>query len=295
MPTALNYAQAYHQALAQAYPYVLHFAALRSAENDGRYKWDGAKTILIPSLSTTGRVDGSRDTIGTASRNFDNAWEPKTLTNHRKWSTLVHPMDIDETNHVASIQNITRVMNEEQKFPEMDAYLVSKVYTDWSAAGGTADTTALTVDNILPVFDGYMEAMDEANVPASGRILYLRPAINTLLKQAVEKYRTIQNGDATIQRAIKGLDDVTLEKVPSVLMKTVYDFTEGWKEGVGAKQINMLLIHPSAVITPEKYAFAQLDAPSAGSEGKYVYFEESYDDVFILNKRKDAIKFHIGA
>lgn len=295
MPTALNYAQAYQQALAQAYPYVLHFAALRSAENDGRYKWDGAKTILIPSLSTTGRVDGSRDTIGTASRNFDNAWESKTLTNHRKWSTLVHPMDIDETNHVASIQNITRVMNEEQKFPEMDAYLVSKVYTDWSTAGGVADTAALTVDNILAVFDGYMEAMDEANVPASGRILYLRPAINTLLKQAVEKYRTIQNGDAAIQRAIKGLDDVTLEKVPSALMKTVYDFTEGWKEGVGAKQINMLLVHPSAVITPEKYAFAQLDAPSAGSEGKYVYFEESYDDVFILNKRKDAIKFHTEA
>lgn len=293
MPNALNYATLYHQALAQAYPYVLHFAALRSTENDGRYKWTGAKTIEIPSLSTTGRVDGSRDTIGTASRNFDNAWEPKTLTNHRKWSTLVHPMDVDETNHVASIQNITKVFNEEQKFPEMDAYLVSKVYTDWTAAGGTANTTGLTVDNILTTFDGWMETMDEGNVPAAGRILYLRPATNTLLKQAVEKYRTIANGDAAIQRAIKSLDDVQIEKVPSVLMKTVYDFTEGWKAGTGAKQINALLIHPSAVITPEKYAFAQLEAPSALSEGKYVYFEESYDDVFVLNKRKNAIMFNI--
>ena len=100
---ALNYAQAYSQALAQAYPYVLHFAALRSAENDSRYRWTGANTIQIPSLTTTGRVDADRDTIGVAKRNFDNAWEPKTLTNHRKWSTLVHPLDIDETNQVASI------------------------------------------------------------------------------------------------------------------------------------------------------------------------------------------------
>lgn len=291
----LNYATAYQAALAQAYPYVLHFAALRSTENDGRYKWTGAKTIEIPSLSTTGRVDGSRDTIGTAARNFNNAWEPKTLQNHRKWSTLVHPMDIDETNHVASIQNITTVFNQEQKFPEMDAYLVSKVFTDWRTAGGSADTEALTVDNILVKFDGWMEAMDEANVPASGRILYLRPAINTLLKQAVEKYRTVQNGDAAIQRAIKSLDDVQIEKVPSTLMKTVYDFTDGWKAGVGAKQINALLIHPSAVITPEKYAFAQLEAPSALSEGKYVYFEESYDDVFVLNKRINAIMFNTEA
>ena len=295
MPNALNYATAYQAALAQAYPYVLHFAALRSTDNDGRYKWTGAKTIEIPSLSTTGRVDGSRDTIGTASRNFDNAWEPKTLTNHRKWSTLVHPMDIDETNHVASIQNITKVFNEEQKFPEMDAYMVSKIFTDWGTAGGAADTEALTVDNILVKFDAWMEAMDEANVPTAGRIWYLTPVYNTMLKQAVEKYRHIQNGDAAIKRAVENVDNVQIEKVPSSLMKTIYDFTEGWKTGAGAKQIRSLLIHPTAVITPEKYTFAQLEAPSALSEGKYVYFEESYDDVFVLNKRINAIMFNTEA
>ena len=290
---ALNYAQAYSNALAQAYPYVLHFAALRSTENDRRYKWTGANTIQIASLTTKGRTDADRDTITTAKRNYDNAWEPKTLSNHRQWSTLVHPMDIDETNHVASIQNITQVFNEEQKFPEMDAYLVSKVYADWTAGGGTADTTELTEDNVLTVFDGYMEAMDEANVPKTGRMLYITPHISTLLKRAKE--RVLQNGDSHIRRVVEALDNVKIESVPSALMKTVYDFTEGWTEGVGAKQINMLLIHPSAVITPEKYTFAQLDAPSAGSNGKYVYFEESYDDGFVLNKRLNAIKFHTNA
>ena len=292
---ALNYAVSYAQALAQAYPYVLHFAALRSSENDSRYKWTGAKTIEIPSLSTTGRVDGDRDSIGTASRNYENAWEPKTLGNHRQWSTLVHPMDVDETNQVASIQNITKVFNEEQKFPEMDAYLVSKLYADWAEAGKTADTTALSEDNILQIFDGYMEAMDEANVPKTGRILYLTPAVNGILKRAVERARQIQNGDSHVKRIVESLDEVQIEKVPSALMKTVYDFTEGWKAGAGAKQINMLLAHPSAVITPEKYVFAQLDAPSAMTNGKYYYFEESYDDTFLLNKRKDAIQFNIEA
>ena len=292
MPTALNYAQAYAQALAQAYPNVLHFAALRSTENDSRYKWTGANTIQIPSLSTTGRVDADRDTIEGAKRNYENGWEPKTLSNHRKWSTLVHPMDIDETNHVASIANITKVFNEEQKFPEMDAYLVSKVYADW---GGAADTTVLTADNILTVYDDWMAEMDDKNVPATGRILYVTPAINKLINQAKEITRFIQNGDSAVKRAVRSLDEVQIEKVPSALMKTVYDFTEGYAVGAGAKQINMLLIHPSAVITPEKYTFAQLDAPSAGSEGKYVYFEESYDDVFVLNKRKDAIMFNTEA
>ena len=289
----LNYAQAYAQALAQAYPYVLHFAALRSTENDARYKWTGANTIQIASLTTTGRTDGDRDSIETAKRNYANAWEPKTLGNHRQWSTLVHPMDIDETNQVASIQNITKVFNEEQKVPEMDAYLVSKIFADWVAASGVADSTALTTENVLSLFDKYMEAMDEANVPTTGRLLYVTPAVKTLLKNAKEMARFVQNGDENIRRAVASLDEVKIESVPSSLMKTAYDFTEGWTAGVGAKQINMLLIHPSAVITPEKYAFAQLDAPSAGSNGKYVYFEESYDDVFVLNKRKNAIMFNI--
>ncbi len=294
MPT-LNYAQQYSQALAQAYPYVLHFAALRSTENDSRYKWTGANTINIPSLSTTGRTDGDRDRINEATRNYDNAWEPKTLSNHRMWSTLVHPLDIDETNEVASIQNITKVFNEEQKFPEMDAYLVSKLYSDWTTAGMSADTTAVTEDNILQIIDGYMEAMDEANVPRNGRIMYLTPVINGILKRAVERARTIMNGDANIKRAVESIDELQIEKVPSGLMKTVYDFTTGYKPGAGAKQIRLFIAHPSAVITPEKYSFAQLDPPSALTNGKYYYFEESYDDTFMLNRRKDAIKFNIEA
>lgn len=296
MPNALNYAQAYQAALAQAYPYVLHFAALRSTANDTRYKWTGANTIQIPTLTTTGRVEGSRDTIGFAKRNYDNGWEPKTLSNHRKWSTLVHPMDIDETNQVASIQNITKVFNEEQKFPEMDAYLVSKIYADTIAVkADAADTSVVEVGNVLSLFDKYMTAMDEANVPVDGRMLYVTSNVNTMLKQAKEIQRYIANGDEAIKRAVRSLDEVKIESVPSKLMKTVYDFSAGWVPAGNAKQINMMLIHPSAVITPEKYAFVQLDAPSAGSEGKYVYFEESYDDVFILNKRVDAIKFNVEA
>ena len=30
------------------------------------------------------------------------------------------------------------------------------------------------------------------------------------------------------------------------------------------------------------------------AEGKYIYFEESYEDVFILNKRKGALQFNVS-
>ena len=291
--TALNYAKEYSQALAQAFPYSLYFGALYNTPNNGRYRWTGAKTIEIPTISTTGRVDANRDTIGNAARNYNNAWEPKVLGNQRKWSTLVHPADIDQTNHVASIANITQVYNEEQKFPEMDAYTVSKIYADWTGQSKTASTTELTEENVLAEFDALMEKMDEARVPATGRILYVTPAINTLIKNAKQITRTInvETAGSTINRKVSRIDEVEIIAVPSTLMKTVYDFTTGWKAGVSAKQIHMFLVHPIAVITPVSYQFSQLDEPSATTEGKYYYYEESFEDVFILNKKADAIQF----
>ena len=295
--TALNYAKEYSQALAQAFPYSLYFGALYNTPNNGRYRWTGAKTIEIPTISTTGRVDANRDTIGNATRNYNNAWETKVLENQRKWSTLVHPADIDQTNHVASIANITQVYNEEQKFPEMDAYTVSKLYADWTGQSKTASTTVLTEDNVLAEFDALMEKMDEARVPATGRILYVTPAINTLIKNAKQITRTInvESAGSTINRKVSRIDEVEIIAVPSTLMKTSYNFTTGWVAGGSAKQIHMLLVHPIAVITPVSYQFSQLDEPSATTEGKYYYYEESFEDVFILNKKADAIQFVVEA
>lgn len=294
---ALNYAKQYSQALANQFPYVLNFGALYSTPNNGRYRVVNAKTIEIPTLTTTGRVNADRDTIGVAARNYDNAWEPKTLTNQRKWSTLVHPMDIDQTNQVASIANITKTFNEFQKFPEMDAYTISKIYSDWTAQTMTADTTALSVENVLSVFDNLMLAMDNARVPANGRILYVTHEVKTMLKQAQGLTRNfdVQSNNENINRVVSRLDEVQVIGVPATLMKTAYNFTTGWAPAETAKQINMMLVHPNVVITPVSYTFAQLESPSALSEGKYVYYEESFEDVFILNQQKGGIQFNVTA
>ena len=153
MAELLNYAEEYSRALANAYPNQLHFAALRSAENNNKYRWVNAKTIEIPRLKVGGRTDGDRNTIGSFTRNFDNDWEPKELKFYRTWQTLVDPKDIDETNQIVTIANITKTMNEEEKFPEMDAYLSSKLYADWTDAGGKEVSTKPTADNILEIFD----------------------------------------------------------------------------------------------------------------------------------------------
>ena len=294
----VNYAEAYERALAQAYPNVLNFGELYNVANNQTYKFVDAKTIHIPSISVTGRKNVNRDSIdGVFNRNVDNEWETKTLTFYREWSTSIDPADVMDTNMVLTIQNATKVFNETQKFPEKDAYTISKIYADWVAEGKTADTTALTVDNVLVVFDKLMEGMDEALVPAQGRILYVTPAVKTLLKQAsqIGLSRSVQNGENTINRVVDRLDEIKLISVPSFLMKTAYTFSTGFEPASTAKQINLFLVHPSAILTPSKYAFVGMEAPAAGTKGDYIYYEKEYADVFILNNRTGAIAFNVEA
>lgn len=293
---AVNYAESYERALAQAYPNVLNFGELYNVANNQTYKFVDSKTIHIPSISTTGRKNVNRDAIdGTFQRNVDNSFETKTLTFYREWSTSIDPADVLDTNMILTIQNATKVFNEEQKFPEKDAYTISKIYADWVAEGKTADTTELTVDNVLLVFDKLMEAMDEALVPSNGRLLYVTPAVKTLLKQAsqIGLSRSVQSGANTINRVVDRLDEIKLITVPSFLMKTAYNFTTGFAPSASAKQVNLFLVHPSAILTPNKYAFVGMEAPAAGTKGDYIYYEKEYADVFILNNRTGAIAFNV--
>lgn len=298
---ALNYATEYARELAQAYPYTLYFGRIWSATKP-EVKFLDNKTIQLPSLSTTGRVNGDRDTIGTFARNFDNNWESKTLSNHRTWGTLVHPRDIDETNKVASIANITKVFNEEQKFPELDAMAISTLY---SLKNGQEAITALakgtiTASNVLTYFDTLMDKMDEARVPQSGRLLYVDTYTKTLIDTAKESARFLSASDTTVRRSLSRIDEVEIIAVPTNMMKSAYTFytgseSSGQKNGFAAtsdaKNVKMLLIHLSAVIPAINYEFAQLESPSALSQGKYVYFEESFEDLFIYNKKHNAIQF----
>lgn len=290
MSTPLNYATQYSKALAQAYPHVLAFGDLWVNENKAKYKVVDAKTIKIPKLKVGGRQDGDRDTIGGFKRNFSNEWETKELKNHRTWNTLVHPMDIDQTNQVASIANITEVFNTEEKFPEMDAMTIHFLFDAKNTL--EAVTHEVTADGkaILAKFDELMDKMDEARVPQVGRKLYVDTYTKTLLDSAIAITRA--NGDQALMRSVSRIDNVDVKSVPTDTMKSKYVFdNNGFRSAEDAKDVAMMLVHPSCIIPCVNYDFVGLEAPSVHSQGKYLYFEESFEDIFLLNARHDAIQF----
>ena len=292
--TNVNYASEYSRALAQQYPYLSYFAALLAANNSNLYKSGMGKTMYIPSLEVSGARAVNRDQItGTFNRNWNNEYQAVTLDMDREWDTLVDPLDIVETDDVATIANITRAFNEMQKIPEMDAYIAAKLFSFVT----TPDTTALTAANILEKWDTYLAAMSDARVNRDRVEAYMTPAVYKLLKEAagITRFVSTDEGYRGIDRNVARLDGVRITEVPSDVMKSSYVFTEGFAPASGARQINMILVDPMAVAVPVKYETSMMSAPTAQSKGKYLYYERYYYGAFALNKRKAGIMVNAAA
>lgn len=291
--SVFDYAQTFERQLAQKYAREMVSNDL-TLSNQG-IKFLNAQTIKIPRLTVSGYKDHNRNSMGFNSGTVSNDWEPKKLSHDRDIEIPIDPMDIDETNLVVEMANIQNVFEEEQAIPEKDSYRFSKLLTEattYKSAGSVIDETVLTASNILEWFDEQMSIMDDKSVPQEGRILYLTSAMQKLLKNAEGITRTISVGAAgVIDRRVHGLDDVTLKSVPSARFKTKYDFTTGCVPAADAKQINMILVHPSCVISRDKYAYMKLFTPGSDSRtaDKYVYQNRYYTDTFLIERKACGI------
>lgn len=287
----VNYATQYAQDLANAYPYMSHFGAIYGGANSAKYRPIMGKTVAIPSMTVSGAVAVDRDNItGAFTRNWNNEWQSVTCQQDREWSTLIDPLDIVETNDVATIANVTKTFNEQQKIPEMDAFMASTLATN-AITNSNADTTTLTSENILAQWDTYLANMTNARVNRDRVIAYMTPAAYKLLKEAagITRFVDAATGIRNVDRNVGRLDGVAIVEVPGDLMQTAYTFTEGWAAASGAGQINILMVDPEAVAAPIVYDTAMIGAPTAQSKGKYLYYERFYYGAFVLENRTKGI------
>lgn len=286
-----SYATRFEEMLAQKYSKELASSDL----TDQGVSFVGAKSVRIPNALIGGYKPHDRDG-GFGRGSVTLSYTLKELEYDRSVEFFVDAMDVDETNQAATAAKLTNVFLEEQAIPELDAYRFSKLYARYVAASGTVDDTVLTVKNVLLKFDEFMEAMDEAGAPADGRILYVTPRVNTLIKNAVGIYRTfgVQSGSGAVDRAVSSLDNVKIVSVPAGRMRTAYVMTNGFTPDGSAGYINMILLHPSAVIAVQKHSAIYLWPAGSHQRGDgWLYQNRRYGDLFIFNEKKDGIKMNV--
>lgn len=250
------------------------------------FDWTGAHAIKIYKLSTAPMNDYSRnrdsatvneDSAETLSRygkllDLSATTEELLLKHDRSFIFNIDRLDEDETQ--GQLEAGTALARElrEVVVPEVDA----NVYTVMtSSAGNTPSPAALTAKNIYPSVLAASQALDDAEVPETERVLVVTPATYALLKQAAEFDNTEIGAEMRARGVVAMLDGAAVVKVPAVRLPEKFGF---------------MLAHPSATVAPVKLEDFGIHNDTPLSSGTIVTGRVCYD-AFVLDNKKSGIYY----
>lgn len=242
--------------------------------------WTGAHTVKVYKISTAAMNDYGR--TGPAASNWsrygavaslDATTEEMTLTKDRSFTFVIDKLDEDETAQQLAAASALARQQREVVIPEVDKYVYSVMTTN---AGNKPAATTLTADNIYDEILKGSEALDNAEVPESGRVLVVTPAIYLLMKQCKDiTMETNIGNDLRLKGVISNLDGMNVQKIPTSHLPDNFGF---------------MIAHPVATVAPVKLEDYKIHQNPPGISGALVEGRICYD-AFVLDNKADAIYY----
>lgn len=244
------------------------------------FTFDGAKTVHVYKIGTgamsdygrSGAADGNWSRYGHV-ETLDATTEAFTMKKDRSFTFVIDRLDADETAQQLSAATALARQQREVVIPEIDSYVYSVMC---ERAGISPEAAELNADNIYSKILEGSEAMDDAMVPDTQRVLVVTPAVYTMMKLSEQIVMNTEIGaDMRLKGVIANLDGLTVIRVPASRLPVNFGF---------------MIAHPCATVAPVKLEdYRTHDNPPGISgqlcEGRFVY------DAFVLENKAKAIYY----
>lgn len=258
----------------------------------------GANAVNVFKTSMVGLGDYSRST-GYPVGDVAGAWETLTLSKERGRAFSIDRMDDEETLGMA-FGTLAGEFIRTQVAPELDAYRFS-TYASTTGIQEVATPAALeTGAKVLAAFDVAMDKLDEKEVPAEGRKLFISSSCYNLLKGQLT--RTLST-ETSADRRVFEIDGVEVIPVPQTRFYKGITLVDGSSAATGGysktentgKNINFLLLHPSSVLQVTKLSDLKVFAPEDNQTADaWLIQYRIYHDAFVYANKKEGIYSHIA-
>lgn len=251
----------------------------KSLLTNNDFDWTGAHTIKVYKVTTAEMNDYDRAGTGTNNSRYgqiqglDAVTEEMTLTKDRSFTFAIDKLDADETKQQVQAASALERQQREVVIPEIDSY----VYGVMTAKAGTKPTAVtLTKENIYLEIIKANAALDNADVPETGRNIVVTPDIYLLLKQCKD---IVMETDISNELRIKGviamIDGANVIKVPATRLP---------------KNFGFMIAHPVATVAPTKLEDYKIHQDPPGISGSLVEGRICYD-AFVLDNKAKAIYY----
>lgn len=263
-------------------PYVDEKFAQESKKSmltNNDFDWSGAHTVKIYKVSTSAMNDYDRAGTGSTSSRYgtvaglDATTEEFTLKKDRSFTFAIDKLDTDETVSQLKAASALERQVREVVIPEVDSYVYNVMCSN---AGTKATAKALTKTNIYTEILAGSQALDDADVPETGRVLLVTPATYTLMKQCTDITMETDIGNELRLKGVIGMvDGCSVIKVPSSRLPEKFGF---------------MLAHPCATVAPTKLEDYKIHEDPPGISGSLVEGRINYD-AFVLDNKAKAIYY----
>jgi hypothetical protein len=252
-----------------------------------------ANEIIVPKISMSGLGDYSRSN-GYAQGDVTLEWETVPFNYDRGRKFVVDVEDDEETINTAFGRLGAEFMRT-KVVPEVDAFTFAQLS---AKAGTTVSATLSSGTDVTAAITAANSAMDDAEVPADGRILF----ITATNRNAIEALDTIKSREmlarfsqiitvpqSRFYTAIDMLDGTTSGEEAGGYTKHV---STGSGDAAGA-DINFMIVHPSAVVKFSKRVVGNVIPPelNSDSDGYIMKFRE-YDLVDVFDNKVKGVYVH---
>lgn len=248
------------------------------------FDWTGAHTVKVYKIGTSEMTDYNRNpTTGfTGSRygtikDLDATTEEFTLKNDRSFTFAIDKLDTDETAQQLAAASALARQQREVVIPEVDTY----VYGVMAAGAGTKPAAvALSETNIYDEILKATAALDNAEVPETGRVLVVAPDVYLLMKRCGDiTMETDIGNDMRLRGVVSNLDGANVLKIPASRLP---------------KDFGFMLAHPCATVAPTKLEDYKIHVDPPGISGDLVEGRIVYD-AFVLDNKVKAIYYQAKA
>lgn len=244
------------------------------------FDWTGAHTIKVYKITTSamndygrkGPAEGQWSRYGAVAA-LDATTEEFTLKKDRSFTFAIDKLDADETAQQLAAASALARQNREVVIPEVDSYTYGVMASN---AGHKPAAVALTAENIFEEITKASQALDDAEVPETGRVLLVTPAAYTLMKKSPDITLDSDVGqEMRLKGVIANLDGAAVVKVPAVRLPADFGF---------------MLAHPVATVAPTKLEDFRIHQDPPGISGSLVEGRICYG-AFVLDNKTKAIYY----
>ena len=260
---------------------VYKAASLTADLENSAVKFDGSKTVKVLKLTVPPLGAYTRNT-GYTSGDVTADWESFTLTQDRGTEFSVDAMDDEETLNM-TFGNASSEFIRRSVVPQVDAYRFAAMAG--TEGIGTASAAITTGDAAIKAIGAAMTKMDEDEVTAEGRILYITPTLKGLIDE-LDSYKS----KAAIQRFAK----VVIVPQSRFYSKVTISNT-GYAKGTDGKNLNFMIVEPKAAFAVAKHKKLRVFDPDTNQKrDDYLFQYRLYHDMFVYPQKAAGIYAHLS-